>query len=1330
VVDLLDCSGSGDVDTSTIRKSENGQLLCLSGRLLNVGAFESSPSGEYRLGVKRGYELMPKALVTRTIADRKEKFEKIHRAHLNSLQVQLDAFNLKYQRHSDVESQENPVELSENDKKEKEELQAQIEQVLAMMSGWSDFGPLYDVIVWKAADGEWRVVVDTAENGDITQMKVLRVFSSSGDFSNFGSENMMNYSVNVWKDGSIVELVVNAGGHGTHVAGIVGAYFGDNDPNNGVAPGCQLIGLKIGDSRLGSMETGVGMVRALIAARERKVDIINVSYGEPAALPNSGRIAELINELVYKHGVIFVTSASNSGPCLTTVGSPGASTHAAIAVAAVVSPAMMEQQYSMRDASERKLGPYNWSSRGPSLDGGYGPSIAAPGGAIAPVPNWYLQKNQLMNGTSMASPNACGSITLLLSALKQTHTPYSPATVRLAVENTAKEVEDSDYTAVGHGLIQVASSYDYHMRHSAVLNPKVRISATVPNRGNGRGILLRDADHFAFPEIEELISVEPHFSEDTSSDEKINFDARYEIRSTLPGIVTVPNYFQLPNGGRSFKVHIRLPELTPETERTGIYFTGEIQGVNLAHPELGPAFVVPVTIIRGARVSSDNRIFEYEQLPCRPSIVHRRFFEVPESATWATITLKSVEFPYARTLFFACQQVIPDQSHKFSLIDKYFAMKGNDNRVVRVPVLGGLTMEVAIGQLWSSIGSEGSLSFSVEFSGIKVDETPTLTSYGEIAKLRVHNSMATKVVQIKPKLCVVSRSLHPSSISAVSPLHRDRDLLTKERLIYQVVITYTYTTEEASTKVLLRSPFSSLLYDSPYESQLIMVYDNNKVLVETVDYNPEWITLPTKGTWTIRMQLRHEDVAVLEKLKNVPINIERQVAKDKGVTLSVYQTFSAALSGGKKFPADGVKYTTQPHFPIYIQAPLSQSLLPSYVKPGDVLIGYMSMAKIDGVKDSYFADSGLDPQAVAVVPIKFVVPSKLASSATPTVSAATATAAASVGRVVVQAPAPVHIVPVVVASSSPPAPSLTKVDQSMTPPPTVPPGVPTPTPIVSLPPTESSTPSVSPAPSGIVSSTPPTEATNFVVAAAAASSSSSSSQGAIQSSSSPLASGAHNASKSYEFLMRHAIASLNQLIAAQQFEEWATREAEFAVILPTLRAEAEAQLQSVLYFDWLFVKNPNEFNRASLTNACDLIINDIDTNALAIYFGTRHPNEAPAERQKMERIVSYLVAALGKKSRTFPSGTSEHSAIIAEISRWVDPVTIPYISTQPSAVAQIPKYGIALRNARKKIAAGERPTAQQQQEIISILKSLGWNHWVQHFEGWLSVRSILNYNPF
>jgi tripeptidyl-peptidase-2 len=109
----------------------------------------------------------------------------------------------------------------------------------------------------------------------------------------------------------------------------------------------------------------------------------------------------LRDEAVNKGGCIVLSSAGNSGPCLTSVSTPGGIS-GIITVGAYATTNMQDAMYSLLDKGEDR--PMTFSSRGPLVDGAAGVDIYAPGAAITSVPEYTQDKAMFMNGTSMACP--------------------------------------------------------------------------------------------------------------------------------------------------------------------------------------------------------------------------------------------------------------------------------------------------------------------------------------------------------------------------------------------------------------------------------------------------------------------------------------------------------------------------------------------------------------------------------------------------------------------------------------------------------------------------------------------------------------------------------------------------------------------------------------------------------------------------------------------------------------------------------------------------------------------------------------------------------------
>lgn len=456
-IDAIDATGSGDVDmTCCVTPNDKNEIIGLTGRVLKLNPAWSNPTKKYYIGIKKLQDISPGQVVKAYTAERKERYDFEVEQYKNDLEAQIRK----------CEDDEEEDEKDELKKLQKTALQLRLDAFKKYIATTEDIGPVFDSIVWQNADGEWVAVLDKAESGDFTAAQnnvVLRDFALKQEFDTWSFATQFTYTVKIYVpdvNNIVLSIVVASGTHGSHVAGITGAYYGENHPQNSAAPGVQMITVKIGDSLITTMETQSGLIRAFLESVYKRCDIVNISYGEQTLTPNAGAIQEYAGKVAKEYGVFVISSAGNEGPCLTTCGSPGATVEHVISVAAVLEPPMMEALYGMKQTNFPNPTNYHWSSRGPSKDGAM-LSISGLGAAQVSVPRYVSSKTQLMNGTSMSSPAVSSLYAALLSAIKQLKHKYTLQSVRHAVEQSATWLPHTTPFSQGHGLMHVANALKY-----------------------------------------------------------------------------------------------------------------------------------------------------------------------------------------------------------------------------------------------------------------------------------------------------------------------------------------------------------------------------------------------------------------------------------------------------------------------------------------------------------------------------------------------------------------------------------------------------------------------------------------------------------------------------------------------------------------------------------------------------------------------------------------------------------------------------------------------------------------------------------------------------
>jgi len=271
-----------------------------------------------------------------------------------------------------------------------------------------------------------------------------------------------------------VENVPNSdltGGHGTHVAGIIGGSGASSGGKyTGVAPGANLVGIGAGET-LVIFWALAGFDWLIDNAAKYNIKVVNNSWGASGGTFDPSDPTNVATREVYKAGIAVVFAAGNDGPGENTL-NPYSAAPWVLSVAAGCKTVSPDPTNSASLCADGHSILADFSSRGIRGDALHHPDITAPGALIvsarastgtpinlvnAPddltgcaIPTLYLPYYTCMSGTSMATPHVVGTIALMQEAARGKLTPDG---VYRAITRTARPMNGYAEWEAGAGYL-------------------------------------------------------------------------------------------------------------------------------------------------------------------------------------------------------------------------------------------------------------------------------------------------------------------------------------------------------------------------------------------------------------------------------------------------------------------------------------------------------------------------------------------------------------------------------------------------------------------------------------------------------------------------------------------------------------------------------------------------------------------------------------------------------------------------------------------------------------------------------------------------------------
>lgn len=296
-------------------------------------------------------------------------------------------------------------------------------------------------LAWDVSSGDPSVVVAILDTGvDLNHPDLAaNLWQNFGEIAGNGVDDDGNGYVDDRRGWDVIRRdgdPMDDHGHGTHVAGIVGAVGNNGVGVAGILWRCRLMPIKV----LNSAGSGTyeGVAEGVYYAARNGVRVINMSF---AGSDYSQLLQDAINDVARRYDVMFVAAAGNCGSGGTGCGSVNPIMYPA-AMANVVSVAATDS------ADQRGV----FSEFNAFVD------LAAPGVSIysTTLGRSYGYKS----GTSMASPHVAG----LAGLIRALRPDWDREQVEAHMKATATKVGGHAYDAngrndyYGHGRIDAAAA--------------------------------------------------------------------------------------------------------------------------------------------------------------------------------------------------------------------------------------------------------------------------------------------------------------------------------------------------------------------------------------------------------------------------------------------------------------------------------------------------------------------------------------------------------------------------------------------------------------------------------------------------------------------------------------------------------------------------------------------------------------------------------------------------------------------------------------------------------------------------------------------------------